>query len=335
VKLRYVLIPLAAFGVVWLGASLFFVRQVRHFEPVTHQDPFTDPQQIQEYGLGGRRTPADYGFARFDTVAYSSQPDDLTLSAWWMPAEQPDARAAVLFLHGRNANRLKPMKYLPLVRAAGLAGTHHVLLPDLRNSGTSDPSATAMGWEFAEDAVSSIEFLADQGVERVTVYAFSMGALAFALVYERPELRERLVATGVTVERVVFDSPLADVAGVLRGVAERDGIPAPLLASALAAFDATIGGNLDRLTIAPFVADPPAPMLMLQGTSDEITLYPLFRRVADGPAPGVQVETFEGAWHVKILTDPAHEARYRRVVTRFLSSPSATRGADARTPADD
>lgn len=334
-KLRYLLLPAAILGVAWLGASLFFVRQVRHFEPVTHQDPFTDPAQITEYKLDGRRTPADFGFARYDTVSYRSRPDGLRLTAWWLPAEQPGATSTVVLLHGRNANRLKPMKYLPLLRQAGLPADHHVLLPDLRNSGTSDPATTSMGWEFAEDVVSSLEFAAGQGVERVTVYAFSMGALALALVYRRPELRARLAATGLTVDRIVLDSPLADVAGTLRGVGERDGIPAPLMASALAAFDASIGGHLDELTIAPFVADPPAPLLLLQGTDDEITLYPLFEQAARQAGPGVQVETFEDARHVKILTDPRHADRYRRVVTDFLRPAGATRGPERRTPTDE
>jgi pimeloyl-ACP methyl ester carboxylesterase len=337
VKLRYLLVPLAAFGLAWVGASLYFVRQVRTYEPMSHDAPFTDPAQIVEYGLEGKRTPADFGFPDFSVVRYATAPDALSLEAWWMPAERLDAEAAVLFVHGRSANRLKPMKYLPLLREAGLAQTHHVLLPDLRNSGASDPGATAMGWEFAEDVVSSMEYLAARGIRRVTFYAFSMGALATAVAFEREELRARIEATGLTVERIVFDSPLADVAATLRSVGARDGIPGPLLTTALKSFDVSIRGNLNRLTIAGFVADPPAPLLLLQGTEDEITFFPIFEQTVEGASDQVQVETFEGARHVKILTDPAHRERYARLVTDFLrpSAPPATLSAELRTSADD
>ncbi len=336
-KLRYLLVPVAAIGMAWVGASYYFVRQVRTYAPVTHEDPFTDPAQITEYALDGKRAPGDFGFPTYEVVDYRTTPDDLNLSAWWMPAENADADAAVLFIHGRNANRLKPMKYLPLVRAAGLAESHHVLLPDLRNSGDSEPGDTSMGWEFAEDVVSSVEYLASQGVHRVTIYAYSMGALATAVMYERPELNERLKATGVTVERVVFDSPLADVEATLRGVASRDGIPRPLISSAMLGFDLTIGRNLDRLTIEQFIADPPAPLLILQGTDDEITFFPIFERIAERAAPSVRIETFEGARHVKMLTDPTHRERYTRIVTDFLSGSAdspATQASDPRTDAD-
>ncbi len=338
-KLRYFLVPVAAIGLAWVSASYYFVRQVRTYPPVTHDDPFTDPAQIAEYGLDGKRTPSDFGYPDYQVVSYKTTPDDLNLSAWWMSAENADADAAVLFLHGRNANRLKPMKYLPLLRVAGLAETHHVLLPDLRNSGESDSGDTSMGWEFAEDVVSSVEYLASRGVRSVTIYAFSMGALATAVMYERPELNERLKATGIVVERVVFDSPLADVEATLRGVAARDGIPRPLISSAMLGFDLSIGRNLNRLTIGQFVADPPAALLMVQGTDDEATSYPIFQHIAGRADPSVQIEIFEGARHVKMLTDPVHRERYVQVVTDFLRGSAvkdltATRAAELRTEPD-
>ncbi len=337
-KLRYLLIPVAAIGMAWVGATYYFVRQVRTYPPVTHDDPFTDPAQIVEYGLEGKRTPGDFGYSNYQVVSYPTMPDDLNLSAWWMPAENDDADAAVLFVHGRQANRLKPMKYLPLVRAAGLAASHHVLLPDLRNSGDSEPGATSMGWEFAEDVVSSVEYLASRGVRSVTIYAFSMGALATAVMYERPELNERLKATGIVVERIVFDSPLADVEATLRGVATRDGIPRPLISSAMLGFDLSIGRNLDRLTIGQFISAPPAPLLILQGTDDEITFFPIFEHITERAAPSVQIETFEGARHVKMLTDPAHRERYSQIVTDFLHNSAradtATQASNLRTEPD-
>ena len=66
------------------------------------------------------------------------------------------------------------------------------------------------------------------------------------------------------------------------------------------------------------LAAPPAPLLILQGTDDEITFYPIFERIAERADASVRIETFQGARHVKMLTNPDHRERYVRVVTDFL-----------------
>ncbi len=322
-----VLALLAAAG--FAGTTYYFVRQIRTFEPVSHEAAFTDSVIVAEYALEGRRTPADFGFPDYHDEAYTSTPDGLTLRGWWMPAKDQAATRAVVFVHGRWSNRLKPMKYLPLLSEAGLDTTHAVFLPDFRNAGTSDRGETAMGWEYAEDLLSTLEHLhAAHGIDRVTIYAFSMGAMAAALATGSEAFRERLGQSGVVVEKMVLDSPLSNVAGTLSLRGERDGVPAALVRSALWRFNATVNGRLGEMRLGTLLARTTLPTLILQGEDDRATPAVLLREEIDALQPCRR----DGVLPRRVARSPLHEPpsrpRVPRPCARFFEPFPLTRRRD-------
>ena len=322
--MRRALRVLAAFALVaalaYGAAVAYFVGQIRTYPVLTHEAAFAEPALVAEFGLGGRRTPAAFGFPAYREEPYRSAPSGLRLGGWYVPARDTASRRAVVFVHGRPDNRLKALKYLPLVRAAGLDSTHAAFLPDLRNSGTSAPGNVDMGLGFADDLASTLEHLARRhGTRRVTVYAFSMGALATAMMLHRPDLRARLARAGVAVERVVMDSPLADAPGVLRLNAAQQGLPGALTGGAVAAFDRTAaGGYLDSMRLGVLLRAVRVPVLIVQGGADTATPLRYLRAEQPRFPPNVRVEVFAGADHVKIVNHPRVAGAYARVVTDFL-----------------
>ena len=312
---------LAALG--YAGAVAYFVRQIRTFPPVTFAVAATDPAQVADFGLDGRRTPAAWGARAYREEPFASRPSGLRLGGWWVPPDDPaagdSARCAVVFVHGRGDNRLKALKYLPLVRRAGLLRACGAFFPDLRNSGTSAPGDSDMGLGFADDVASAAEHLAGaHGTRRVVFYSFSVGALATAYGLATPPLAGRIAAAGVAVDRLVLDSPMANVRAVVTREGARRGLPGPLVASALWAFDRRVGGRLDALRLGPLLARLRMPVLVVQGAADTITPPDVLRDEQAAFPPTVRVVVFPTAGHVKIVQHARQGAPYARVVEAFL-----------------
>lgn len=298
-----------------VGGGMYLSRQLQTYPVVTFEVATTDPEQIEEFGLDGKITPEDWGFASVvDT--FVSQPSGLALHGWFLPASRPDSRKALVFVHGRWDNRMKALKYLPLVDTAGLRETHHVFMPDLRNSGTSPEGPTALGYRFAEDLTAALEHLSAREIDTVTIYAFSMGAMATSLMLHRAELAARLAARGMAIEAIVMDSPLADVPGVLARRAAADRLPDPLVSIGLGLFNRAVDGYLPRMRLDSLLAHTALPILVVQGSADDITPLELLAPLTF--PHNVRTEVFEGGRHVKMVNDPEMEDRYRDLVVSFL-----------------
>lgn len=317
-KLLALTASLVTLGVtVLVGGGVYLSRQLQSYPVVTFEVATTDPEQIEEFGLDGKITPEDWGFAS-EVDTFLSQPSGLALHAWFLPASRPESRKALVFVHGRWDNRMKALKYLPLLEAAGLRETHHVFMPDLRNSGTSPEGPTALGYRFAEDLTSALERLSTRGIDTVAIYAFSMGAMATGLMLHREDLAERMHSRGMAIEAIVMDSPLADVPGVLARRAEADRLPAPLVSIGLGLFNRSVDGYLPRMRLDSLLARTTIPTLIVQGAADDTTPLDLLAPLTF--PQNVRMETFEGGRHVKMVNDPEIGSRYRDLVVSFLRS---------------
>ena len=328
-------------GLTGLGAALvyggtvaYLVRELRMYPPLPHEAIFDDPALDARYGLNGRRTPADFGFPRFDSLSFRSQPDGNRIGGWLVHPRDASVKRferAVVFVHGHRSNRVKLLRFLPLLDQAGLSATHAAYLPDLRNSGTSERAPTDLGLQFADDLASSLERLAaDYGTRRVTLYAFSMGAVATAWMLADPVLAARLDRAGLVVERVVLESPLANAPGVVRRRMEAEGIPGFVAAGALAGLNAVSGGDAGRLHLGPLLARVSVPVLVVQGSADTVTPTDLLDAEMGYVGPNVRRLTLDGGQHVQLLQDPRHSAAYANAVTRFLQGHDDV-GTSART----
>lgn len=326
------LVALGALGTV--GMNWYLLRQLRTYDPVTMEMPYTSAPLIPEFALDGRRTPSDFGVETWREVSTPSFIDrSLQLRGWLLPATGGPSSEAIVFVHGRWSNRLKPMGYLELMQTLGLDETHHLLFPDLRNSGASDEAETGMGYHFAEDLTAWLLHLHETvGVERVTIYAFSMGAMATAVMGARPELKAALDEQGLQVERVVMDSPLSNVQGNVEMNAARQGFPTWLVAMGLHSFSRTVDSALPSLRLSQLRPATTWPWLILQGTADVTTPHVLLQREVAAMDPAhVRLRTFPDGQHVKMYRASAHRAAYTAEVAAFLGSPKLITAPDSLT----
>lgn len=334
-------------AVAFAGAVAYFVREVRTYAPLTFEAAQTDPAQVAEFALGGRWTPAAWGFPVYHEETFRSEPDGLRLSAWIVPPVRADTAlasvsdldstveadsgsrilhppvetdCALVFVHGRWDNRLKALKYLPLAREARLTRHCLTVFPDLRNSGRSDAGAPDMGWQFAEDLASTLEHLArTHGTRRVVVYAFSMGAMATAVMINRDDLTTRLRQRVVWLDRIVLDSPMANVDANVRHRADAMGLPGLLTATTLRIFDnAFVEGRLGEMRLGRLLNRVRIPVLILHSRADATTPWVLLDAERSRFADSVRTVDVDGAPHVHLVHHPATAAAYRAEVVPFL-----------------
>jgi uncharacterized protein len=301
-----------------LGATAHFVHRIRAHPVMTFEKARGTPAQVREFGLGGRYDPAAWGLP-FRAETYTSRPDGLRLDGWFVPPTDTTATdCAVVFVHGRHDNRLKALKYLPLLQQHGVSARCAAFFPDLRGSGTSAPGASDMGWQHAEDLTSTLEHLATvHGTRRFLIYAFSMGATSTAAMLRRDDLYARLRQGVVQIDRIVMDSPLASAEGAVRLNAARMDLPYPLLHGALFGFG--LFADVDALRIGPVLRRIGIPVLILHGLRDGDTPFALVE--AERPFSGsVRVVTFPEGDHVKLVSHPEGAARYAAEAGGFLAA---------------
>ena len=165
------------------AGSFYFMYSIGHYSRITLKYIYATPAKLTWFNLlPNESTPTDFGFS-YSPESFKSYPSGLNLHGWYIPSHYPSDEC-ILFVHGRWDNRLKPMKYLEIIRNAGLNSRYAVFLPDLRNSGESDESVTMMGYDFAEDIVSAMAYCRKKyGTRRFVLYAFSQGAMGAAVAY--------------------------------------------------------------------------------------------------------------------------------------------------------
>lgn len=326
--LRLVLALAAVALVAFAGTVAYFLREVRTFAPMTFERVRSEPEQVAEFALGGRLTPEAWGFPVYDEIAYRST-DGTRLSAWVLPptavadsagTAPPPTDCALVFVHGRGDNRLKALKYLPLAREAGLTQRCLTVFPDLRNSGRSESAASDMGWRFADDIAATLAHLAETyGTRRVTLYTFSVGAMGTAVMLNRADLATHLRQRVVWIERIVMDSPMANVEANVRLRADAMGVPAPVTYVTLRTFNSLVlGDRLREMRLGRLLRTVRIPVLVLYSTADTTTPAALVEAERRAMASAVVAVPFDHAPHVHLVRHPATRDRYRSIVVRFL-----------------
>ncbi|MGL4369090.1 MAG: alpha/beta hydrolase, partial [Spirochaetota bacterium] len=223
-KILRVLLSAAAILIfIYTGCySLFFLHTIRHYTKVTLEDVYSSPLKSRLYNLSpSEKTPSDFGY-RYTDESFVSRPSGLSLKGWYMPAQQRTGKCIIL-VHGRWDNRLKPMKYLEVLRSAGLNRQYAVFLPDLRNAGESESSETLFGYDFAEDIASAMAHCRkEHGDRNFIIYAFSHGAMGAAVALNgRKDVSEYMALSGVHIDRLILDSPLSDARENMIGITVR------------------------------------------------------------------------------------------------------------------
>ncbi len=229
-------------------------------------------QLVQAQSSPFTADPSDVGL-EFDEVSIPVAEDNLSLSAWWMPAQ--DARSVVLYVHGANGNKEEfytggLVLYGELVKRG-----HHVLAIDLRNHGASDRTENgklAFGAEEYRDVIAALDLIETMAPGLPIIGGgVSMGG---ATLIEAATRDKRLQAL------FLIDPLLDPESAMLGGMQAILGLPEPLLGPTL--WSATtlfgLGGDGPRpLETGKALS---LPMLILQDPEDPVTRISYSRELA-------------------------------------------------------
>lgn len=291
---------------------------------------YTFYQRITHYPrapLAVNETPADFGYATYSTESYPSLYDGIPLEGWFIPSKDSLTDRALVLVHGRGSNRnIELHRYADLFHELALDSTYHLFIPDARNSGASSEAATAMGYEFAEDIYSGLRHVqATYALDRFVLYSLSMGAIGTATMLDRPDLQAERARDGIIIERLLFDSPISNVRGILYYSAAAMGLPDALTSLVYTTFNHAHDGYIDRMALGTLLPPlSPMPILILQGDADTLTPVDVFRAETDAFTPNIAWHIYPGSDHVNLQNNPAHRADYTARVGAFLLDQSAS-----------
>ena len=214
-----------------------------------------------------RRNPKDDLGLEYEALDLSGEVTPLR--AWWLPQNE---KIAVLMLHGRRRGELHDtMRMMPALSKQG----YSILSLSYRNHSDSADSPDGFyhyGQTEWRDVVTGLEFLQEQGVERVVLYGFSMGG---ALALETLKQYSALEASAPlpTVEALILDSPLLDPRTVFRLGARNAGLPLPHKVADTALFVARLraGINWNAIDQRRYASKLSVPTLLIASINDQTT----------------------------------------------------------------
>jgi len=231
-------------------------------------------QLVQAQGDPFTAGPGDVGL-EFDEVSIPVTADNLSLSAWWMPA--PNARSVVLYVHGANGNKQEYytgglVLYKELVKRG-----HHVMAIDLRNHGSSDRTESGkltFGAEEYRDVIAALDMIEQMAPDLPIIGGgVSMGGATLIEAASRDARMQALI---------LIDPLLDPESAMLGGMHAILGLPKPLLGPTL--WSATtlfgLGGDGPRpLETGKALS---LPVLILQDPEDPVTQIAYSREMATG-----------------------------------------------------
>jgi uncharacterized protein len=233
--------------------------------------------------------PSSIGLPFEDLRLTSS--DGVTMHAWYVPAEPPQANGgAVLFCHGNAGNIEHRLTGAQVFHEMGLA----VLLFDYRGYGSSTGSPSEEGTY--RDAEAAYDHLAQKGSfgrERIVVYGESLGAaVALELALRRP------------VAAVIAESAFTSLADI--GAKAYPFLPVRLLARY----------RYDNLAKVPRIG---VPLLAIHSPDDEIVPFAQGHRLFEAAREPKQfLRTSHGHNDGGFLLSPASIASVREFIASAL-----------------
>ena len=307
------LIALAAYFIV------YFLNKVEKSRRLSFEDVFNDINLIKKYGLGNRKDPEDYGF-NYSEHSYHSK-DALKLSAWFINSKNIYSRKAIVFVHGRNSNRLACLQYLNLIKRKALNEEYAVFMPDMRNSGKSDGSRTFLGSRFADDIYSTLRYLKNtQNKNEFILYGFSMGAMAIEVFLHK--YRDILKGDNITVGKVILDSPLTNVEKTIKYKSKNRLHPKFLQNIGLRILNMRMNYNIKNMRFSILLSEnKEMPTFILQSKTDSTTPYYMLKNELS------KIENTEKNMDMLIVDNASHVCLYRgknkknyqEQVARFIS----------------
>lgn len=259
----------------------------------------------QRFTTARRRSPVAQPAAA-QAVRFAARDGQADIAAWYLPADA--ARAAVVFVHGKDACRGDELKTdtQALARQFGAAG-FAVLMIDLRGHGDSSRARLTYGQRERYDVLGAVDWLRAQGHRRVGVLGASLGAASSLLA----------AADEPAIDALVADSAFADFGQMIeRQFARQCRLPRCVLPGALAIGRALTGVALQRVRPLDAAARLDGrPCLMIHSAGDHFIPVDDAERLAFIAGAELWVTPTEG----HIGSYRAAPAAYAERVTGFFA----------------
>lgn len=246
------------------------------YEKMTFEQILSDSiMKSDHYYIGDERSPEDYGYDSVETIKFNSVYDeDIQLEGWYVHSAVSDTAPCVIISHGRTSNRLKTMKFVKMFKDLGLHEKYNFFIPDFRNSGNASSAPTQLGNKFAEDLAASLLMINEKfETKDFILYSFSMGAMATADFMWRSDLQEKTASKNIVIQKMIFDSPLSNVPGVIELGSKKMGAYDFMVQDIIDNLSDEIrlpnGEEMfDKMRFSILLKDVKQPILMLQSEND-------------------------------------------------------------------
>lgn len=316
-----VTIPIILYGMFFA----FFTWSVEYYNRRTYEDVFKNKKLLEHYSIGKKRTPTDYG-VRYENTVFTSgdQENRIRLHAWFIPSEKK-SKKAIIMVHGRTANRMKPMKYIDLFKNTGILKNYNLFLPDLRNSGMSPEARTMLGKYFAQDLFGAVQFLhKNYSIDSIVLYSFSMGSMASMIFLNDENYLKFMSENNIKIEKLIMDSPMSNAKENLVYGSVESGYPEWLTRGVLSGYSLWFDGNLDHLRLSYLLPKIHIPVLILQGKMDKTTPYDIFKKELssiDQKKHHFRLIYFDHANHVFLYPHKEYHQTYIKTISNFFANP--------------
>lgn len=226
--------------------------------------------------------------------------------AWSIPGE---GDTWVIIVHGEGRDeRRQALRILPIGDDFELP----TLVITYRNDGAAPDDGGYYRWGLTEwqDIDAAMTYARNRGAEDFVLYGFGMGAtIAMNHLHMSDSAGEVL--------GVVLDSPVLNLGAVVDQIADERGIPGVISSAAKGVARIRFGIEWEQLDQMGRIDQFDIPMLLLQGTEDDVAPVATADAFAEALPNLVTYERFEGAARTELWNlDPE---RYNAAVSLFLA----------------
>lgn len=248
--------------------------------------------------------PGDLGL-EFERIRFRSR-DGLTISGWYVPAE--DATAVIVLCHGFPNNRSELLPWVEYLKGLGM----HMLLFDFRSLGESEGASSTIGLNEVEDLLGAMDYLESRRDTEhlpVGVFGLSMGGAA-AIMAAAKDDRIRAVAAH------------ASYASLDRAIHQRFNLFFGPAGKSVANWTRRWGRRwfpCDPADIAPIRAIGKLgkrPVLILHGGRDFLTRPEDADKLHRAAGQNAEIRIFPRSFHASV--HPSEREEYKREIRDFF-----------------
>jgi len=298
--------------------GLFLSNKVEKFEHRSIAMVLKSDKLIKHFAIGKAKDPSYYGY-KFKKVYYKST-DGVKLNGWFIKSKK-QSNKCIVFLHGQVSNKLKPMKYLEIIKKYNLDKNYSVFLPDLRNCGESEDGKTALGIYFAEDIYSTLKFIKNKFHKNNNIiYAFSQGAMGTLLMLDNKKQMADLKKENIKISKIIFDSPLSNAREtIINEAVNNRGYPKFIVDIGLLTFNLKHNFKLNEMSLAKTYRGKKIPLLIIQSEEDPtVPYFILMNELKNLTNKNISLVVFKKGLHVKIYRTKGNTKRYCKKIINFI-----------------